>query len=284
MESSSSNSKEMELQQMQLDERGLHKKCLACTKWKPENFRSALLRVLEELDKLIDERVLKYEELQIKEREVQAIKEIEKRLKESELQRQESLITEDAELEACLVTEGATLKACLVNEGRALDDNLVVKETTNDSVTLLEQLEESNSSQQPHATFPQLDSGLVVPTFLPIDDPIACLNKAMAFMSTAFPSRFTIQDGRLTFQQVQGRQGQNVAGMGSKEKILLVQAHEPDQVLDESSSSGNENRSFDYKCNRSWNKNRSSDHESTSSGNDANTDIGPSYDSDIVTQ
>ncbi|GJR98420.1 retrovirus-related pol polyprotein from transposon TNT 1-94 [Tanacetum coccineum] len=65
------------------------------------------------------------------------------------------------------------------------------------------------------------------------DDPIACLNKAMAFMSTVMASRFpstnnqlrtssnprnqaTIQDGRVTIQQVQGRQGQSFAGMGNK--------------------------------------------------------------------
>nr|GEV78888.1 ribonuclease H-like domain-containing protein [Tanacetum cinerariifolium] len=43
------------------------------------------------LDRLIDERVLKYGELRMKEREVQAIKEIEKRLTEKEIQQQESL-------------------------------------------------------------------------------------------------------------------------------------------------------------------------------------------------
>ncbi|GKE14998.1 hypothetical protein Tco_1422575, partial [Tanacetum coccineum] len=78
--------------------------------------------------------------------------------------------------------------------------------------------------QQPQAEFPQLDSGLVVPSFLPGDDPIACLNKVMAFMSTIMASHFpltnnqlrtssnprnqaTIQDDRVTVQQVQGRQG-----------------------------------------------------------------------------
>ncbi|GKA61272.1 hypothetical protein Tco_0760679 [Tanacetum coccineum] len=38
------------------------------------------------------------------------------------------------------------------------------------------------------AVFPQLDSRLVVPSFLPSDDPIASLNKAMAFISTTFVS------------------------------------------------------------------------------------------------
>ncbi|GKD35056.1 retrovirus-related pol polyprotein from transposon TNT 1-94 [Tanacetum coccineum] len=87
--------------------------------------------------------------------------------------------------------------------------------------------------QQPQAEFPQLDSGLVVPTFLPSDDPISCMNKEMAFMSAVFSSRYpstnnqlgsssnprnqaTAQDGRVTIQQVQGRQGQNVVSSGSQ--------------------------------------------------------------------
>ncbi|GJX16767.1 hypothetical protein Tco_0217599 [Tanacetum coccineum] len=69
----------------------------------------------------------------------------------------------------------------------------------------------------------------VVPVFFPGDDPIACLNKAMAFLTAVASSRFpstnnqlrtssnlrnqvTIQDGRVTMQQVQGRQGQNYSG------------------------------------------------------------------------
>ncbi|GJX45764.1 hypothetical protein Tco_0262440 [Tanacetum coccineum] len=52
----------------------------------------------------------------MKEREVQAIKEIEKWLKESEMQTQESLVSKGATLEASLVIEGATLEASLQNE------------------------------------------------------------------------------------------------------------------------------------------------------------------------
>ncbi|GJT17153.1 retrovirus-related pol polyprotein from transposon TNT 1-94 [Tanacetum coccineum] len=80
-------------------------------------------------------------------------------------------------------------------------------------------------SQQPQAEFLQLDSGLAVPSFLPGDDPIASLNKAMAFSTTTITSRFpttnnqlktssnprnqaTIQYGSVTVQQVQGRQVQ----------------------------------------------------------------------------
>ncbi|GKC06415.1 integrase, catalytic region, zinc finger, CCHC-type containing protein [Tanacetum coccineum] len=76
---------------------------------------------------------------------------------------------------------------------------------------------------------PFVDSGFVVLVFSPGDDPIACLNKAMAFLTVVASSRFpstnnqlrtssnprnqaTIQDGRVTVQQVQGRQGQNYSG------------------------------------------------------------------------
>ncbi|GJX92039.1 hypothetical protein Tco_0345365 [Tanacetum coccineum] len=69
-------------------------------------------------------------------------------------------------------------------------------------------------SQQSQAEFPQLDSGLDVPSFLPGDDPITSLNKAMTFLSTSIASRYpttnnqlrtssnlrnqaTIQDGRV---------------------------------------------------------------------------------------
>nr|GEV07354.1 hypothetical protein [Tanacetum cinerariifolium] len=77
----------------------------------------------------------------------------------------------------------------------------------------------STISQKPQAKFHQLDSGLVVPTFLPGDDPIPCINKAMAFMSVVFSPRYpstnnqlrsssnlrnqaTIQDGRVTVQGI----------------------------------------------------------------------------------
>ncbi|GJU46682.1 retrovirus-related pol polyprotein from transposon TNT 1-94 [Tanacetum coccineum] len=81
--------------------------------------------------------------------------------------------------------------------------------------------------------FPQLDSSLVVPVFTPGDNLIACLNKEMVFMTAIAASRFpstnnqlrtssnprsqaTIQDGRVTVQQVQGRQGQSYVGTGNK--------------------------------------------------------------------
>ncbi|GJW75954.1 hypothetical protein Tco_0137636 [Tanacetum coccineum] len=76
---------------------------------------------------------------------------------------------------------------------------------------------------------PFIDSGFAVPVFSPRDDLIACLNKALAFLTVVASSRFpttnnqlrtssnprnqaTIQDGRVTMQQVQGRQWQNYSG------------------------------------------------------------------------
>ncbi|GJS82854.1 hypothetical protein Tco_0689345 [Tanacetum coccineum] len=67
----------------------------------------------------------------MKEREVKAIKEIEKRLSEQRMQTRE-----------LLVTEGATL----VTEGIALEDNLVAKESADDSGPSSEQLDGSNNS------------------------------------------------------------------------------------------------------------------------------------------
>ncbi|GJS65847.1 reverse transcriptase domain-containing protein [Tanacetum coccineum] len=77
--------------------------------------------------------------------------------------------------------------------------------------------------QQSPTPSTQLDSGFVIPSFLLTDDPIASLNKTMMFLSTTISSRFpptnnqlrtssnprtqaTIQDGKVTIQNVQGRQ------------------------------------------------------------------------------
>ncbi|GJV06830.1 integrase, catalytic region, zinc finger, CCHC-type containing protein [Tanacetum coccineum] len=76
---------------------------------------------------------------------------------------------------------------------------------------------------------PYIDSGFAILVFSPRDDTIACLNKAMAFLTAVASLRFpstnnqlrtssnqknqaTIQDDRVTVQQVQGRQGQNYSG------------------------------------------------------------------------
>ncbi|GJS77384.1 hypothetical protein Tco_0727265 [Tanacetum coccineum] len=86
---------------------------------------------------------------------------------------------------------------------------------------------------------PFVDSGFAVPVFSPGDDPIACLNKAMAFLTAVASSRFpstnnqlrtssnprnqaTIQDGRVTVQQVQGRQGQNYSGIPAGQAQTII--------------------------------------------------------------
>nr|GEZ02615.1 hypothetical protein [Tanacetum cinerariifolium] len=78
-----------------------------------------------------------------------------------------------------------------------------------------------------------LMQGFMVPIFFSRDDPIACLNKAMAFLTAVASLRSSltnnqlrtlsnprnqaiIQDGRVTVQQVQGRRGQSYSGNGYK--------------------------------------------------------------------
>ncbi|GKB36190.1 putative ribonuclease H-like domain-containing protein [Tanacetum coccineum] len=80
---------------------------------------------------------------------------------------------------------------------------------------------------------PLVDSGFTIPIFSLGDDPIACLNKAMAFLTAVASLRFhstnnqlrtssnprnqsTIHDGRVIVQQVQGRQCQSYYGNGYK--------------------------------------------------------------------
>nr|GEU35326.1 Gag-Pol polyprotein [Tanacetum cinerariifolium] len=80
---------------------------------------------------------------------------------------------------------------------------------------------------------PLVDSGFSVPVFSLGHDLIVYINKAMAFLIAVASSRFpstnnqlrtssntrnqaTIQDGRVTVQQVQGRQGQSYFGTGYK--------------------------------------------------------------------
>ncbi|GKB18101.1 hypothetical protein Tco_0852024 [Tanacetum coccineum] len=126
-------------------------------------------------------------------------------------------------------------------------------------------------TQPPQAQIPQMDSTFIVPMFQQGEDSIECINKAMAFLF-AVASRFslsnnqlrmssnprnqaTIQDGRVTVQQVQGRQNQSFArnrnrGKGHmvrqctqpkrlkntawfKEKLMLAEAKEAGQILDE---------------------------------------------------
>nr|GEW59529.1 hypothetical protein [Tanacetum cinerariifolium] len=68
------------------------------------------------------------------------------------------------------------------------------------------------SSTQPMSEFSQMDSGLAIPVFNQGDDPIAYLNKAMAFLTAVASLR-------------------NAAWF--KEKAMLAEAYESGQILDE---------------------------------------------------
>ncbi|GKB13340.1 hypothetical protein Tco_0847263 [Tanacetum coccineum] len=107
----------------------------------------------------------------------------------------------------------------------------------------------------PYLSQPQIS--LAVPVFSQGEDPIACLNKAMDFLSAVAASRFpstnkqlrtssnlrnqaTIQNDRVTVQQVQGRQGQSYIGTGYKGNATSFegnntggQERESGQILDE---------------------------------------------------
>ncbi|GJS00694.1 hypothetical protein Tco_0317202 [Tanacetum coccineum] len=160
MESSSSNSKERELQQMQMEEREPHQKCLAWfTKLKThleflhninspsvgrngpyeiafqiffhevhETFRMKMYHNLNQLQWQLERENLHLSNPKscldiLRTPEVQAIKDIEKRLNEKEIQLQESLVTEDTALEANLSTNSSTLEASSVIEGAAKENN-----------------------------------------------------------------------------------------------------------------------------------------------------------------
>ncbi|GJZ14842.1 hypothetical protein Tco_0550519 [Tanacetum coccineum] len=113
--------------------------------------------------------------------------------------------------------------------------------------------------------FPQIDAGLIVPTVLPGDDPITCMNKAMAFLLALFTPSYpstnnqlrsssnlrnqaTVQDGRVTIskfkedkvrmlsvqvhkEMLQPKRRSYAAWF--KEKVLLVQAQAEGKELDE---------------------------------------------------
>ncbi|GKF45532.1 retrovirus-related pol polyprotein from transposon TNT 1-94 [Tanacetum coccineum] len=115
---------------------------------------------------------------------------------------------------------------------------------------------------QSQAEFPQLDSGLVVPMFQQGEDPIECINKAMAFLSAIAsrqnqsyagtrnrgiatiskgnvavgPSRvvkcYNCQgEGHMARQCTQPKRPRNAAWF--KEKLMLAEAQEADQILNE---------------------------------------------------
>ncbi|GJX48524.1 hypothetical protein Tco_0273714 [Tanacetum coccineum] len=90
-------------------------------------------------------------------------------------------------------------------------------------------------STQPMNEFPQLDSGFVVPVFTQGDDPIACLNKAMAFLLAVAASSYAGTgykgEGHMARQCTQPKRPRNAAWFKYKE--MLAKAHKSGQILDE---------------------------------------------------
>ncbi|GJU07651.1 hypothetical protein Tco_1124081 [Tanacetum coccineum] len=92
---------------------------------------------------------------------------------------------------------------------------------------------------QPMIEFFQLDSGLAVPVFSLGDDPIACLNKALAFMTVvvalrqgqSYAGTGNKGEGHMARQCTQPKRPRNIAWF--KEKAMLAEALESDQILDE---------------------------------------------------
>ncbi|GJU44663.1 hypothetical protein Tco_1201929 [Tanacetum coccineum] len=88
-------------------------------------------------------------------------------------------------------------------------------------------------TQQSQAEFPQLDSGLAVLTFQQGEDPIDCINKAMAFLSTV-ASRFPPSNNQLQTGIAITSRGNYTTGQAKfKEKLMLAEAQEAGQILDE---------------------------------------------------
>nr|GFA05100.1 hypothetical protein [Tanacetum cinerariifolium] len=84
----------------------LHEDFKKCTYFELVVYRRRLLHYLDERKKLLKEGTLKDGELQLKEKAVKAIKEIEKWLKEKEKQTEESMV-----IGTLLVSQGAALDA-----------------------------------------------------------------------------------------------------------------------------------------------------------------------------
>ncbi|GJW44797.1 uncharacterized mitochondrial protein-like protein [Tanacetum coccineum] len=106
-------------------------------------------------------------------------------------------------------------------------------------------------STQPMTESPLVDSGFVVPVFSPGDDPIACLNKAMTFLTVvASSSNATSSGGNNASGQAKVVKCYNCQGEGHmarqctqpkrprnaawyKDKAMLAEAQEAGQILDE---------------------------------------------------
>ncbi|GKD11842.1 hypothetical protein Tco_1196249 [Tanacetum coccineum] len=85
---------------------------------------------------------------------------------------------------------------------------------------------------------PLVDSGFAVHVFSPGDDPIACLNKAMAFLMVVASSRgdkvkviLVLGEGHIARKCTQPKRPRNAAWY--KDKAMLAEAQEVGKILDE---------------------------------------------------
>ncbi|GJX54429.1 hypothetical protein Tco_0282798 [Tanacetum coccineum] len=96
------------------------------------------------------------------------------------------------------------------------------------SVVHYQSYEAPDVHQPSQASIPLMDSGLVIPSFLPSNDPIASLNKAMAFISTVrqrlFVTTTVIEEGHIARQCTKPKRPRNSTWF--KEKVMLAEALE----------------------------------------------------------
>ncbi|GKE12674.1 hypothetical protein Tco_1416225 [Tanacetum coccineum] len=71
-------------------------------------------------------------------------------------------------------------------------------------------------------------ASLIVPSFLPTDDPIASLNKAMAFISTAFTSRYPPTNNQL--QTSSNLRNQATIQDGRSQEVSTLTTFQPDDL------------------------------------------------------
>ncbi|GJT02596.1 hypothetical protein Tco_0823765 [Tanacetum coccineum] len=76
--------------------------------------------------------------------------------------------------------------------------------------------------QQTQVAFPQLDSGLAIPSFLPGDDPTTSLNKAMTFISIAISSRYPTTNNQLRTSSNPGWHGYSATRARETEQGLFI--------------------------------------------------------------
>ncbi|GKA98918.1 hypothetical protein Tco_0826855 [Tanacetum coccineum] len=70
--------------------------------------------------------------------------------------------------------------------------------------------------------FPQIDLGLAVPTFLPGNDPIACMNKAMAFVLAVFTPCYPSNNNQLRYSSNPRNQATVQDGRVKEDKVRML--------------------------------------------------------------